>query len=91
MIRFRCDKCGRSLAANAPERYIISIEAYAAAGPLEFSKEDLEKDHRARIKQLIDQLRGADPDQIEDQVYRRLRFDLCTDCHRRFLDHPLGA
>ena len=89
MIRFRCDKCGRPLEPNATDRYIVSIEAYAAAGPLEFTEDEIARDHTAEINAVLDQLRHADPDTIEDQVYRRLRFDLCADCHRQFLDNPL--
>jgi hypothetical protein len=34
-------------------------------------------------------LQRTDPDQAEDQVYRRFRFDLCADCQRRYLARPL--
>lgn len=90
MIRFRCDNCGCGLDANSADRYIVSIEVYAAAPTLEFTHEDLEKDHRAEIDAVLRQLHDADPDAVEDQVYRRLRFDLCPPCHRRFLDNPLA-
>ncbi len=90
MISFRCDKCGRALEPNAPERFIVSIEAYAADTPLVFSEEDLRKDHAAEIDAVIEELHRANPDEVEDQVYRRLRFDLCAGCHRQFLNNPLG-
>ena len=31
-----------------------------------------------------------DSDQIGDDVYQQLRFDLCPECRRRFLKNPLG-
>ena len=89
MIRFRCDRCGTMLDADGADRYIVTIEAYAAAGPLEFSDEELHKDHTADIQNLIRQLDHANADEVEDQVYRRFRFDLCPRCHRRYLDNPL--
>ena len=91
MIRFRCDGCGTMLDSDGADRYIVSIEAYAAAGPLEFSHEDIRRDHTAQIKDIIRQLDQADPDTVENQVYRRFRFDLCPRCHRRYLANPIGA
>lgn len=90
MIRFECDKCRQPLAANDARRYIVKIEAFAAAGPIEFSAHDLNRDRASQIEALIDDLSNADPGAIEDQTYRCFRFDLCANCHRDFLANPLG-
>lgn len=90
MIRYRCDKCGRMMTANDPQRFILKMEVYAAAAPLEFSRQDLEPDHTAEIDRLVEQLKQADPDEVENQTYRAFRFDLCRDCHRQLLSRPLG-
>ncbi len=90
MIRFECDRCKTSLSANDARRFIVRIEAYAAAGPVDLSADALEKDHSESIRRIIEQLNGADPDDVEDQTYRGFRFDLCTECHRAFLAKPLG-
>lgn len=91
MIRYRCDKCGCDLTANDPRRYVVKMEIYAAAAPLEFTREDLAKDPADEIRQIVEQLSQANPDEIEDQTYRVLRFDLCRSCQRNLLDHPLGG
>ncbi|MCP4591716.1 MAG: hypothetical protein GY842_13330 [bacterium] len=90
MIRYECDKCGCSLTANDPRRFIVKMEVYAAAAPLEFSQSELAKDHTSEIKELVEQLYTANPDEIEDQTYRRLRFDLCNTCQQALLRRPLG-
>jgi hypothetical protein len=90
MIRYRCDRCGCTLAANDPARFIVKIEVYAAAEHIEFGPADLQRDHLKEIQSLVEQLKTADPDEIEDQTYRRLRFDLCRDCQRWLLQNPLG-
>jgi hypothetical protein len=87
MIRFECDRCGARLSANDPNRYIVKMEVYAAAGPIELGDvaspgEDLQT--------LMRQLAAADPDQVEDETYRCLRFDLCDPCRRELLRRPLG-
>ena len=76
------------MTADDPGRYIIKVEAFAAAGPLEISEEDLAKDHTQQIKDLIESLRAQDADSIEDSVYRAFRYDLCAQCHRKFLQQP---
>ena len=89
-IRFECDKCGAVLAANDAKRFIVKMEVFAAAGPIEFTSADLAKDRSGELSALIDHLNHADPDEIEDQTYRNLRFDLCATCHRALLRNPLN-
>jgi uncharacterized lipoprotein len=89
-IQFECDKCGRSLAANDPNRFIIRIEAFAAAGTIEMTNEELQRDPTEDIRSVLEELKQADADEIEDQTYRSMRFDLCATCHRTFLNQPLG-
>ena len=89
-IRYDCDMCGIRLGPNDSDRYIVKIEAFAAAGPLEIAEDDLAQDPSAALTELIDDLKSADPNEIEDQTYRSFRFDLCPTCHRRYLKDPLG-
>ncbi len=91
MIRYRCDGCGLDLAHDGSNRYIVKIEAFAAAGKLEFTGEDVERDHTKEIRKLIAELEKRSPDEIEDQVYRSFTYDLCPRCHRQFLAAPLRA
>lgn len=89
MIRYRCDGCGLDLARDGSNHYILKIEAYAAAGKLEFTRQDLEKDHDAEIQKVLSQMEKRTPDELEDQVYRSFRYDLCPACHKKFLENPL--
>lgn len=90
MIRYRCDSCGQDLAPDGSNHYIVKIEAFAAAGKLEFTREDLEKDHEAEMRKLLAQAEHRSPDELEDQVYRSFRYDLCPECHKKFLRSPLS-
>ena len=91
MIRYRCDGCGEDLKRDGSNHYIVKIEAFAAAGKLEFTKQDLKADHQAEIRKVLSELEKKHPDDIEDEVYRALRFDFCPGCHRKFLAYPLAA
>ena len=91
MIRYRCDGCGIDLARDGSNHFIIKIEAFAAAGKTEFTQENLRRDHQVELNSLTEKLEALTPDEIEDQVYRALRFDLCPGCHRKFLGAPLAG
>lgn len=90
VIRYRCDGCQLDLKRDGSNHFIVKIEAFAAAGKLEFNEEDLQRDHAAEMETIIRNLACTSPDEIEDQVYRSFRFDLCPECHRSFLRHPLA-
>jgi hypothetical protein len=91
MLTYWCDGCGAELRPDDGSRFVVRIEAFAAAGPLEITGDDLARDHGEEIRRLLGQLKGRNPDEIEDAVYRRMCFDLCPPCHRRFLESPLAG
>ena len=90
MLHFSCDLCGKELLVEEDLRYVAKIEVYAAYDPLEITEEDLEEDHMEEISELIKQMDGMEEQEIEDQVYKSFRFDLCPECHKKFLKDPLG-
>ncbi len=89
MIRYECDKCGARMVANDPKRYIVRLEVYAAAGPVELEL-DCKSDTANELSSLLDSLRAADANDIEDRTYRSFRFDVCDACRRTLLADPLG-
>jgi hypothetical protein len=89
-IRYACDRCGRRLEADDPNRFVVKIEVFAAADPLTITDEDLARDHRGEIARLVRQLDRMTPDDVEDQTYRAFRYDLCPACHKAYLAAPLG-
>ena len=55
-----------------------------------FQRDDLALDAGAEIRRLIVQLSGQGKQQIQDQVYRRVVFLLCTSCYQRWIEDPTG-
>lgn len=88
MIRYVCDLCKRDL---DPEdlRYVVKMEVSAAMDPVSI-EEDGDRDHLQEIQEVLERLDDAEDDQIGDDVYQQLRFDLCPECRRKFLRNPLG-
>ena len=90
MLHFSCDLCGKELLVEEGLRYIAKIEVYAAYDPLEITEEDLQEDHMEEISELIKSMEHMDQQELEDGVYKSFRFDLCPECHKKFLKDPLG-
>ncbi|MBL7223535.1 MAG: hypothetical protein ISS72_06770 [Candidatus Brocadiae bacterium] len=85
-----CDRCGAALLVGESVRYEARIEVYAAYDPAEIVPADLEGDLRGQMRELIATLRGVDPQELEDSVYKAFRFDLCMACQREYLRDPLS-
>ena len=88
MIVYRCDGCGREMDKTGL-RYTVSIDVRAAYNEIEVGLADLVHDHRSEIIRLIEQMRKRDPQDIEEQVYKKISLDLCPACQGTFIRNPL--
>jgi len=88
MITYRCDGCGKILQPGQL-RYTVKIDVRAAYDELEIGLNELVRDHRAEILELIERLRHKDPKRIEETVYKHLLLDLCPSCQKAFIRDPL--
>ena len=90
MIRYSCDLCKRELDSKVHLRYVVKIEVYAAYDPETTSEDENDRDHLQEIQDILECLEDADDDQIGNDVYQQMRFDLCPECRKKFLQNPLG-
>ena len=90
MIRYSCDLCKRDLDPEDDLRYVVKMEVYAAFDPAAVNEDEDDRDHLQEIQDILERLDDADDDQIGDDVYQQLRFDLCPECRKKFLKNPLG-
>ena len=90
MLRYRCDLCHRDLDPEEDLRYVVKMEVYAAFDPIANDDECDDRNHLQEIQDILEQLDDVDNDQIGVEVYRQLRFDLCPECHKKFVKNPLG-
>jgi len=90
MIRYSCDLCKRNLDPEEDLRYVVKMEIYAAFDPNAADEEDDDRDHLQEIQDILERLDDAESDQIGEEVYQQMRFDLCPECRRKFLKNPLG-
>ena len=92
MMHFSCDICSKDMTLGEGARYVVKLEAFAATDPAELTETDLDADH---IEEMADLLNEMEESGIEDApeelpASKKMRFDLCPLCYRKFLADPLG-
>ncbi len=90
MIRYSCDLCKRDLDPEEDLRYVVKMEVYAALDPTASDDNENDRDHLQEIQDILERMDDVECDQISDDVYQQLRFDLCSECRKRFAKNPLG-
>jgi hypothetical protein len=90
MIRYSCDLCKKELDPEHDLRYVVKIEVYAAFDPTAVDSEEDDRDHLEEIQDILERLADDESDQIGDDVYQQLRFDLCPECRKKFAKNPLA-
>jgi len=89
MIHYTCDRCKRTINPENELRYVVRLEVYASLDPIEDELHD-DRDHLQEIQEILERLDDAQDDQICDDVYHHQRFDLCSECRKRYVSNPLA-
>ena len=90
MLHVTCDGCGKELATGA-KHHIVRIEVYTARDPSELTEADLDQDHLEAVAEVIRELEASGETSADlEAPSKRLRFDLCGECRKRYLRDPLG-
>jgi hypothetical protein len=90
MIHHSCDLCKRLIDTEQDIRYVVKMEVYAALDPA-LDQADDDRDGLQEVQEMLARMEESDNGElVEDDVYQSLRFDLCPECRKKFLNHPLG-
>jgi hypothetical protein len=90
MIHYSCDLCKRDFDPEDDLRYVVKIEVFAAYDPNSCSMDDEDRDHLQEIQDILESMEDDADERIGEDVYQKLRFDLCPECRRKFLKNPLA-
>jgi hypothetical protein len=90
MIHYSCDLCKREFDPEDDLRYVVKIEVFAAYDPNSSSMDDEDNDHLQEIQDILETMEDDADERIGEDVYQKLRFDLCPECRRKFLKNPLA-
>src|SRR5262245_22085112 len=88
MLHFSCDLCGKDLTDGTDGRYVVRMEVYAAHDPAQLTDADLSDDQLEAVGQLLRD--GDDADLEPVAAFKKLQYDLCPICHKKFLADPLN-
>ena len=86
-----CDACGATLLLDSDVRYVVDVRGYAAYDVLEITSASLERDLEGEMERLLEGMDSASAEELENQVAKSWRLDLCPDCWRRYLRDPLAG
>jgi hypothetical protein len=89
MIHFSCDRCKRVLDADE-SRYVVRVEVTTPLEPLDIDEHEDDRDHLAEIHDMLERLNDEEVETLSEEVGRQLRYDLCRDCYRKFIQFPVG-
>ena len=90
MIKTFCDICGLEIKGKTIH-YELKIELKAAYETIEINLADLLKDHTEEIEALMQEMEEADPQKLQDDIYKVFHFHLCRSCQQRYIKSPLPA
>ncbi len=89
MIHYSCDCCKRPIEPQNELRYVVRMEAYVAMDPCN-EDDGSDRDHLEEVQDILERLEQEDGEQMSSDVYREMRYDLCSECHKKFVADPLG-
>ncbi|QGJ70433.1 Hypothetical protein PBC10988_21300 [Planctomycetales bacterium 10988] len=89
MIHYSCDQCGRKLAPGEPH-YEVKMQFRLVNDPLENTEEEeSDVDHLEELGEIIQQMElNGNHQHFPEQ--KKLKFELCAECSRKFEENPLG-
>jgi hypothetical protein len=91
MVHITCDLCGKDVSAQDGLRYIVKMEIYASHDPSTITDADLDDDHLEAISEILRESEDGLGTPVEvAPAYKKVRFDLCPACHKKFSRDPLG-
>lgn len=90
MMHFTCDQCGKGMRAAGDARYEIKIQIQSAHDPSALTEGDLDEDHMETLSELLSEMEAGLESHDLPPARQELRFDLCPECHDKYVRDPLG-
>ena len=89
MIHYSCDRCKRSIELDEEIRYSVKIEVQVALDTSEYETHE-DREHLEELHEILERLDDSEKEEISQFAYHVRRFDLCSACHREYIQNPLA-
>lgn len=91
MVHVTCDCCHKELFPGDENHFVVKMEVFAAHDPLRLTEADLDEDHMEEVSKLLEEMEDTGDDlEFLEPSPRHFRYDLCPECHKKFVRDPLG-
>lgn len=90
MIHYSCDRCKRVIESEEELRYVVRMEVRAAFDGASDEDDQDDRDHLLEVHEILETVDELDDEDVTEEVYQQLKFDLCPECYRRFIKAPIG-
>ena len=90
MIHYTCDRCKRVLDPADDLHYVVKMEVYAVMDPVDIDQLEDDRDHLLEVHEILEHTDADEDNCVGDHLYQKQRYDLCPECHRKFLKNPLS-
>jgi hypothetical protein len=91
MIHYSCDRCKRVIDPAKEVRHEVSIEVQTILEPSGSYDPDEDRDYLDEIDEALMSIELDGDEYGMEETPRKLRFDLCSECFRRYIQDPLNA
>lgn len=81
--------CGKPLHSDKDVRYVVKVEVYSIYKDEDGDFDEDEFDDEFDEFEDHDDEIDAEMEELEDAEYKTFRFDLCSECHGKYLQNPL--
>ncbi len=89
MMHFTCDLCGQVIHPQEDQRYVVKIDVFPSGNPAQLTDADLQDDHMEEVSAILQQIEEGQALDLPAPT-QHFRFDLCCECHKKFVRRPLG-
>lgn len=92
MLHITCDVCGKELTLGDECRYVVKMEVFAAQDAVAITEADLDQDHLEAVSQYLAdcEQQMCEAEECSAPAFMNFRYDLCPECHKKFVRDPLG-
>lgn len=85
-----CSMCNRPLDTDTDLLYVVRIEIRASIGSTRWTESEADRDYLQELDEVLETTDDLEDDQIGEEIVQQLRFDLCSDCRKRYIQRPVG-
>jgi hypothetical protein len=91
MIHYSCDRCKRIIDPAQDVRHVVRIDVQTVLDAPEKGELEDDRDYLDEVDEALQATEWDDDGPLPGETPETLRYDLCTECLRKYIRDPLGV